>query len=472
MVGFCTSWSPAVTVGGMTFPSHSQVDFSPPELSFYKQIEADTLKELKNLQESEAGGSSQYVNMLYLLLKLRQACNHPWLVRGAGMHYREKAKSPSAAELTSVRRLSADTRAALLTALRGHSSQCPACSDVPEDPSVTRCGHVYCQQCVAAQLEGSGGAEGEFLCLNCNAVVRGVDVYRGAALEMEAGGGAGAGGAGAGGASSSSSTNGKWSSSTKVDKLLALLDSIRQRNLQAADQGRRSSDGAGQRNPLVAKSKSEVRIASQFRRAASPNLAGAVNNSGVRPEKVIVFSQWTSMLDLLEVPLKKGRYHYRRLDGTMTVAQRERAIEEFERKDDVWVLVVSLKAAALGLNLTVANHVVLLDLWWNPTTEEQAIDRAHRIGQTRTVYVTRLTVPGTVEERILELQVSGGAEGASARERVWGWRELGLVTLAGPGDWMGPAGKHYESLVIERVRSVVVWTRFSMDKNREIVPCR
>eukprot|EP00878_Enallax_costatus_P034919 GHUV01038866.1.p1 GENE.GHUV01038866.1~~GHUV01038866.1.p1 ORF type:complete len:120 (+),score=30.05 GHUV01038866.1:31-390(+) len=65
----------------------------------------------------------------------------------------------------------------------------------------------------------------------------------------------------------------------------------------------------------------------------------------------------------------------------------------------------SLKAAALGLNLTVANHVVLMDLWWNPTTEEQAIDRAHRIGQTRPVQVSRITVPGTVEERILELQV-------------------------------------------------------------------
>jgi SNF2 family DNA or RNA helicase len=58
------------------------------------------------------------------------------------------------------------------------------------------------------------------------------------------------------------------------------------------------------------------------------------------------------------------------------------------------VLLVSLKAAALGLNLTAANHVVLLDLWWNPTTEEQAIDRAHRIGQARAVHVTRVTIEG------------------------------------------------------------------------------
>ncbi|MEW5312517.1 MAG: hypothetical protein WDW38_004147 [Sanguina aurantia] len=110
------------------------------------------------------------------------------------------------------------------------------------------------------------------------------------------------------------------------------------------------------------------------------------------------------MLDLLEIPFKKNKFYYRRLDGTMTVAQRERAIGDFEERPDVLILLVSLKAAALGVNLTVANHVVLMDLWWNPTTEEQAIDRAHRIGQTRTVHITRLVIAGTVEDRILELQ--------------------------------------------------------------------
>lgn len=69
------------------------------------------------------------------------------------------------------------------------------------------------------------------------------------------------------------------------------------------------------------------------------------------------------------------------------------------------VMMMSLKAASLGLNMVAANHVVLLDLWWNPTTEDQAIDRAHRIGQTRPVSVSRLTVENTVEDRILALQV-------------------------------------------------------------------
>lgn len=69
-------------------------------------------------------------------------------------------------------------------------------------------------------------------------------------------------------------------------------------------------------------------------------------------------------------------------------------------------MMMSLKAASLGLNMVAANHVILLDLWWNPTTEDQAIDRAHRIGQSRPVCVSRLTVENTVEDRILALQVT------------------------------------------------------------------
>lgn len=68
-------------------------------------------------------------------------------------------------------------------------------------------------------------------------------------------------------------------------------------------------------------------------------------------------------------------------------------------------MIMSLKAASLGLNMVAACHVLLLDVWWNPTTEDQAIDRAHRIGQTRTVNVSRFTVKNTIEDRILALQV-------------------------------------------------------------------
>ncbi|GFH27123.1 uncharacterized protein HaLaN_25391, partial [Haematococcus lacustris] len=106
---------------------------------------------------------------------------------------------------------------------------------------------------------------------------------------------------------------------------------------------------------------------------------GRLLRDGRKPEKVIVFSQWTGMLDVLEIALRRAGHVFTRLDGGLSIAAREQAIAEFEGKAEVLVLLVSLKAAALGLNLTVANHVVLMDLWWNPTIEEQAIDRAHRI---------------------------------------------------------------------------------------------
>ena len=88
----------------------------------------------------------------------------------------------------------------------------------------------------------------------------------------------------------------------------------------------------------------------------------------------------------------------------MSVAARDRAVKDFNTNPEVSVMIMSLKAASLGLNMVAACHVLLLDLWWNPTTEDQAVDRAHRIGQTRPVTVSRLTIKDTVEDRILALQ--------------------------------------------------------------------
>merc|ERR1712227_974399 len=88
----------------------------------------------------------------------------------------------------------------------------------------------------------------------------------------------------------------------------------------------------------------------------------------------------------------------------MSVLARDNAIQHFNDSQHAIVLILSLKAAAVGLNLVAANHVILLDPWWNPTLEEQAIDRAHRIGQTREVTIYRLIAYGTIEEKILLLQ--------------------------------------------------------------------
>lgn len=138
---------------------------------------------------------------------------------------------------------------------------------------------------------------------------------------------------------------------------------------------------------------------------ASAASAHAGRRGGPPCEKMIVFSQWTGLLDLVEPELTRHGFQFRRVDGRMTLPQRETQLGDFDSNPQVTVLLLSLRAASLGLNLVVANHVVLLDLWWNPTVEDQAIDRTYRIGQTRPVKVTRITIKDTVEDRILELQL-------------------------------------------------------------------
>jgi superfamily II DNA or RNA helicase len=118
--------------------------------------------------------------------------------------------------------------------------------------------------------------------------------------------------------------------------------------------------------------------------------------------KALVFSQWTSLLDLVEPHLTERGVSFTRLDGS--TADRGAVVKSFQEDERVSVMLLSLKAGGTGLNLTAADHVFLLDPWWNPAAEDQAADRAHRIGQERPVFVHRLVAENTVEERILGLQ--------------------------------------------------------------------
>ena len=118
--------------------------------------------------------------------------------------------------------------------------------------------------------------------------------------------------------------------------------------------------------------------------------------------KALVFSQFTSMLSIVRDHLDKQGIVYEYLDGK--TQDRKTCVERFQNDDDCQVFLISLKAGGLGLNLTAADYVFLLDPWWNPAVEAQAIDRAHRVGQTRTVFAYRLICRDTVEEKIAELQ--------------------------------------------------------------------
>src|SRR4029077_16584808 len=116
--------------------------------------------------------------------------------------------------------------------------------------------------------------------------------------------------------------------------------------------------------------------------------------------RALVFSQFTKFLTAVRERLDGERIRYCYLDGTTT--NRGRVIERFRAGDDP-VFLISLKAGGFGLNLTEADYCFLLDPWWNPATENQAIDRTHRIGQTRPVNVYRLIASDTIEEKVVAL---------------------------------------------------------------------
>ncbi|KAK7200378.1 DNA repair protein [Novymonas esmeraldas] len=123
-----------------------------------------------------------------------------------------------------------------------------------------------------------------------------------------------------------------------------------------------------------------------------------------KDEKVIVFSQFGSMLDLTQYWLQRRFIKAVKLCGSLTLAQRQSVLQAFLHDGTVRVILISLKAGGEGLNLQVANHVVLTDPWWNPAVEMQAVQRAHRIGQTRPVQAVRFVTEHSVEERMVDLQ--------------------------------------------------------------------
>jgi len=120
--------------------------------------------------------------------------------------------------------------------------------------------------------------------------------------------------------------------------------------------------------------------------------------------KALVFSQFTSMLQLIRAALEERGIPYLYLDGSMAAEERKRAVVQFQEEEDTRIFLISLKAGGVGLTLTAADYVYLVDPWWNPAVEQQAIDRSHRIGQDKKVFAYRMICRDTVEEKILQLQ--------------------------------------------------------------------
>jgi len=120
--------------------------------------------------------------------------------------------------------------------------------------------------------------------------------------------------------------------------------------------------------------------------------------------KALIFSQFLGMLSLIKDKMRELEVDFEYFDGSSTINEREAAIQRFQNDDSCRVFLISLKAGGVGLNLTAADYVYIVDPWWNPAVEQQAIDRTHRIGQTKNIFAYRMICTDTVEDKILKLQ--------------------------------------------------------------------
>ncbi|RKP08007.1 P-loop containing nucleoside triphosphate hydrolase protein [Thamnocephalis sphaerospora] len=296
--------------------------FNEEEEDVYDSLYSDTARRFNTYVEAGTV-LNNYANIFELLTRMRQAVNHPDLLRANK---------------------------------RNDTLVCAICSDEPEDPIMAKCKHVFCREATIitrreqdARQYITSSIDAHPLCPVCYARLT-LDLsqptYELPVIEKRSG--------------SSARTSivnqidmSRWRSSSKIEALVEELAALRRRDATT---------------------------------------------------KSIVFSQFVNFLDLIQWRLNRAGFRCCRLDGRMGPAQRDAVIQAFMTKPDLTVFLISLKAGGIALNLTEASQVFVMDPWWNPAVEDQAMDRIHRLGQHRPIRITRLIVENSIESRIIQLQ--------------------------------------------------------------------
>ena len=440
--------------------------FSQDENDFYRALESKAQIQFNKYVRAGTIGRN-YSNALVLLLRLRQACCHPFLVSKSGDFMLDKIGSLKPTDLiANARELSGEVVERLRT-MEGF--ECPVCMDASENPVIFQCGHGLCEDCLAKLCDQALSSEegSKANCPHCRAQIDAnkttnlISFLRVYCPDRE--GVEPLGDDEADVATESEGSEDETDDSDHDDSLGGFIvnddddleydsDSTKRKKNKSGASSRASSrkslksdaKGKGKAKEKSTKNKSLAELRKEglrskaakkkyLRRLAKDwvpstkiektvKLLEEIRDRGEN-EKTIIFSNFTSFLDLLEVPLSRhrGLGVYARYDGSMTPAERNDAITSFTDNKHCRALLCSLKAGNAGLNLTAANHVIMMDPFWNPFVEYQAADRCYRIGQLREVKVHRLIIGEedetvepqdqledaatfTVEDRILKLQ--------------------------------------------------------------------
>lgn len=466
--------------------SQEHAVFSEDEGAVYRALETQTQLQFNRYLKAGSVGRN-YSNVLVLLLRLRQACCHPHLIKDFGL-----SSGLTNVSLTDMIALAKDLSADVVARIKEQGRlneqgalECPVCIDMAENATIfIPCGHSTCSECFArisdpSQAIVSGdAAEGRNIdvkCPNCRGKVNPSKVidhntFKKVHMPEEAAGLDGSDSEAGAETTDESDSDSDDDSDGDIDEdddksIGSLKDFVvdddvisddggseggvakdtSQLGVNGGAKGETSSDEAknkktstkeskekrdkGKKKKGKGKKKASLKTLAQLKKESSGSsharkkylerLACDWETSGKIEkvmeilqatrdrndgEKTIVFSQFTSLLDLLEVPIFRKGWDYKRYDGSMTSNARNEAVIEFSDKPSCTIMLVSLKAGNAGLNLVAASQVIIFDPFWNPYIEEQAIDRAHRIGQMRPVQVHKILVPNTVEDRIVKLQ--------------------------------------------------------------------
>ncbi|CDM37763.1 hypothetical protein DTO013E5_6295 [Penicillium roqueforti] len=392
------------------------VVFDERESQVYEELNTSTQRQITRYLDSGTLGRN-YSHVLVLLLRLRQACCHPLLMQD--FRNEPSPSIPGVDKIANAKLLTA----AVVQRIKDNDGEedgtCPVCMDSVKNATIyIPCGHHVCSECWirisdsatangAINLEDDGPAV--IKCQNCRGPVDPAKLTDTNAFkqvhdptsvpEFAAGGG---------------DTNGPND------------DEDPEATASSEESDSDSSTGEGD---AESKKKTKAKSLAQLRKDALRNKAEKkkyirrlekgwfpstkitktleilqANEDRGLEEKTIIFSQFTSLLDLLEVPLARRGWNHTRFDGSMNLKERNAAVTAFTNDPDCKIMLVSLKAGNSGLNLVAASHVIMFDPFWNPYIEDQAVDRAHRIGQVREVFVHRLLIENTVEDRIVTLQ--------------------------------------------------------------------
>ncbi|KAI9806561.1 MAG: hypothetical protein M1833_003748 [Piccolia ochrophora] len=425
-----------------------EAEFSPEERGFYERLES---RADERLEQMMGGAKMNYASALVLLLRLRQACNHPQLVGGQLSEDADALaivrasgeiktpKKPSAVNVTDL-----DDIANAFGGLSVQTRECQACTNplAAEEISrgTTRCGE--CQRNFDRLNHGQKAhgkkkhkrrkekAVSDQPAQNRRAVKHRprvidsddedeelasewiVPKHKQDAKPLGKAGGID---------DEDAEGGGQWlrsdDSDTDGDSSFQVLGSHKPtpKKVISLDTTDDESSERVSESDVSDESEDEVNDDSSSAADTDQAVSKAVTSTKIRHlikilhkdsanHKFIVFSQFTSMLNLIEPFLRKEGFIFTRYDGSMKNDAREASLERLRNHQKTRILLCSLKCGSLGLNLTAASRVVILEPFWNPFVEEQAIDRVHRLNQTVDVIVYKLTIKDTVEARILDLQ--------------------------------------------------------------------